>query len=61
MRLGPGDGLDRGVLPDLEGEVCKVEGISLLGADEHGATVLGVVDADDPTAPSWAVRLRLTW
>ena len=65
VRLEGGDVAGRIVLPELEGQVCKVEGITLLDADEgvadRGATVLGVVDADDPDAPSWAVRLRVTW
>ena len=44
-------------LPRLDGQVIKVEGLTLLDADERGSTVLAVTDMDDPEAPSWAVRL----
>ena len=48
-------------LPRVENEVCKVEGISVLDADGKGASLLAVVDADDVTAASLAVRLRIGW
>ena len=55
------DVVDLVELPRVEGEVCKVEGISVLDADESGASLLAVVDADDTTAASLAVRLRVGW
>ena len=61
VRLADHHVVDHAVLPLVEGEVCKVEGLTVLDADDGGATVLGVVDADDPTAPSLAVRLRVSW
>ena len=48
-------------LPRVEGQVCKVEGISVLDADGEGVSLLAVVDADDVTAASLAVRLRIDW
>ena len=44
-------------LPRLDGRVIKVEGLTVLEADEHRTTLLAVTDMDDPDAPSWAVRL----
>ena len=61
VRLEDHDVTGHAVLPELDGRVCKVEGLTLLSAQGDEATLLGVVDADDPTAPSWAVRLRVTW
>jgi len=61
VRLREHDVLDLVVLPRLEGEVAKVEGLTVLDADAGGATLLAVADADDPTAPSLAVRIRLRW
>jgi hypothetical protein len=44
-------------LPLVGGAVSKVEGLMVLGAGEHQAQLLAVVDADDPDAPSLAMRL----
>ena len=55
------DVVDLVELPRVEGEVCKVEGISVLDADATGASLLAVVDADDATAASLVVRLRVGW
>lgn len=52
-------------LPLVEGRVCKVEGLMLLGpagpAGPAGVDtrLLAVVDVDDPVVPSLALRLRL--
>jgi len=49
-------------LPEgADGTVWKVEGLGLQAADEHGATLLAVVDADDPSLPSAALTLRVRW
>ena len=61
VRLADDDVAGSAALPELEGGVCKVEGLTLLAAGAGEATLLGVVDADDPTAASWAVRLRVSW
>ena len=61
VRLDGEDTVGLAALPPVEGQVCKVEGITVLDAGPGTATVLGVVDADDPTAPSLAVHLRVTW
>jgi len=61
VRIEDRDVTGHAVLPQLEGQVCKVEGLTLLEQDEAGVRVLGVVDADDPSAPSRAVRFRVTW
>lgn len=46
-------------LPLIEGRVCKVEGLMLLGSDQAHLRLLAVVDVDDPGSPSLAVRLRV--
>lgn len=46
-------------LPDVDGNVSKVEGLMILGADESQAQLLAVVDVDDPNAPSLAMRLSI--
>jgi hypothetical protein len=61
VRLSDAVAVDRVALPLLEGEVCKVEGLALLDSSAGSALLLAVVDADDPAAPSLAVRLRLRW
>ncbi len=61
VRLGDEDALGLVALPSVEGQVCKVEGITVLDAGPTTATLLGVADADDPTTPSLAVRLRVGW
>lgn len=58
------DGADvvaRARLPDLDGHVHKVEGLTLLAADARGARLLAVVDDDDDTVPSAALVLRVRW
>jgi hypothetical protein len=46
-------------LPSLDGTVIKVEGLTVLEADERQTTLLAVTDMDDPDAASWATRLRI--
>jgi hypothetical protein len=52
---------DMEVLPDVDGEVPKVEGLSILEEMDSGVRVLSTVDADDPEACSMAVHLRVLW
>ena len=47
------------LLPLVEGEVAKVEGLAVLDWGAEGGTVLAVVDADDPDVPSSMLRLRV--
>ena len=61
VRLADDSVTGSAALPELEDGVCKVEGLTLLSATGREATVLGVVDADDPTTASWAVRLHVSW
>ncbi len=51
----------RGGLPLLEGQVCKVEGLELVEDGDRSARLLATVDADDPEAPSLALRLSVRW
>ena len=46
-------------LPHVDGGVTKVEGLTLLDADNGVLHLLAVVDGDDPAEPSLAVRLRV--
>jgi hypothetical protein len=46
-------------LPTVGGSVSKVEGLTALPGSGEGLRLLAVVDADDPTEPSWALRLRV--
>ena len=46
-------------LPHVGGRVAKVEGLTLLEVREGRATVLAVVDADDPDLPSVALELSV--
>jgi hypothetical protein len=55
------DLLSIAVLPDVEGEVAKVEGLAIVQADGSGAQLLAVVDDDDPDVASLALGLRVTW
>ena len=55
------DLLSIAVLPDIEGEVAKVEGLAIVQADGSGAQLLAVVDDDDPDVASLALELRVTW
>jgi hypothetical protein len=48
-------------LPELDGAVCKVEGLALVEQTGSTAVVLATIDADDPASPSLALRLRLGW
>jgi hypothetical protein len=52
---------DMEVLPDVDGEVPKVEGLSILEEMDSGVRVLSTVDADDPEVCSMAVHLRVRW
>ncbi|WP_162599731.1 DUF6910 family protein [Nocardioides solisilvae] len=47
-------------LPEVDGEVPKVEGLMLLDASPHGARLLAVADADDPGTPSLALWLDVS-
>ncbi|GAA4743776.1 hypothetical protein GCM10023328_26750 [Modestobacter marinus] len=49
--------LDIAALPEVGGRVHKVEGLALRGIEDARVCLLGVVDDDDPTAPS--VQLEL--
>ena len=55
------DGVVRSVarLPQVGGRVAKVEGLTLRAVQPGGATVLAVVDADDPDLPSLALELHV--
>jgi hypothetical protein len=55
------DLLSIAVLPEVEGEVAKVEGLALVSADGSGAQLLAVVDDDDPDVASLALTLRVIW
>lgn len=58
LALLDGDGVrDLVALPELDGQVCKVEGLALEGVDGGRLGLLAVVDADDPQRPSQALRL----
>lgn len=48
-------------LPELDGRVAKVEGLALVEQDGSSVRVMATVDADDTSAPSWALCLRLRW
>ena len=56
-----GEVTDVAVLPEVDGQVPKVEGLSILEQDDSGVRVLATVDADDPEACSMAVHLRVRW
>lgn len=47
------------LVPLIEGRICKVEGLMILGSEDDGTRLLAVVDVDDPESPSLAVRLRV--
>ncbi|MCZ2815148.1 DUF6910 family protein [Modestobacter sp. VKM Ac-2984] len=49
--------LDIAAVPEVDGRVHKVEGLALRGVEDARVYLLGVVDDDDPTAPS--VQLEL--
>lgn len=53
--------LDVTELPLLRGRVSKVEGLTVLEEDEGGVRLLAVVDSDDHTAASEAVRLLVRY
>ena len=53
--------LDLAPLPEVEGVVQKVEGLGVLELLDDGARLVAVVDADDPSAPSSELLLRLRW
>jgi hypothetical protein len=59
--LSDDDVTDMAVLPDVDGEVPKVEGLSILEHNDSGVRVLATVDADDPEVCSMAVHLRVRW
>lgn len=46
-------------LPLINGAVAKLEGVTVVAESSGGATILGVVDADDPLAPSLLLNLTL--
>ena len=47
-------------LPRLEGEVSKVEGLTLAGRHGDRLDLVAVVDADDPAVPSLLLELQIT-
>ncbi|MCZ2804528.1 hypothetical protein O2W18_05380 [Modestobacter sp. VKM Ac-2983] len=49
--------LDIAAVPEVDGRVHKVEGLALCAVEDARVCLLGVVDDDDPTAPS--VQLEL--
>ena len=55
------DLLSIAVLPAIEGEVAKVEGLAIMEADRSSARLLAVVDDDDTEVASLALTLRVTW
>lgn len=54
-----GELLARAPLAGDDGTVHKVEGIALCEVAPQGATLLAVVDADDPAVPSAGLRVRV--
>ncbi|CAA9364026.1 MAG: hypothetical protein AVDCRST_MAG34-2669 [uncultured Nocardioidaceae bacterium] len=61
VRLDGHEVVDVTRLPEVDGAVCKVEGLMVLEADQVRAELLAVVDVDDPDIPSLAVRLDVQW
>jgi hypothetical protein len=55
------DLLSIAVLPEVDGEVAKVEGLAVVTADRTGAQLLAVVDDDDTEVASLALTLRVRW
>ncbi len=53
--------VDTVALPLFGGQVAKVEGLALIEATATGATIVAVVDDDDPELPSAQHRLVLHW
>ena len=51
--------LEVGRVPEVAGRVAKVEGLAVRAAGERELQLLAVVDADDPTAPSAELDLRV--
>lgn len=51
--------VDLAVLPLVEGEVAKVEGIAVAAHDQAHLDLVAVVDADDPSLPSLLLDLRV--
>ena len=49
-----------GELPEVDGRVAKVEGLSVLDWDGTAGRVIAVVDADDPDVPSSMLRLAVS-
>lgn len=50
---------DVAMLPLINGQVAKVEGLMVIGTDGDTALLRAVVDVDDHRAPSLALRLRV--
>jgi len=55
------DLLSIAVLPEVDGEVAKVEGLAVVAADGSGAQLLAVVDDDDTEVASLALTLQVRW
>jgi hypothetical protein len=49
------------VLPEVDGEVAKVEGLAVVEFDRSSAQLLAVVDDDDTEVASLALTLRVRW
>lgn len=52
--------LDLGLVPTVDGQVQKVEGITVVEWGDGGGHVLATVDQDDHTRPSLALDLRVS-
>jgi hypothetical protein len=55
------DLLSIAVLPEVDGEVAKVEGLAVLETGPDGADLLAVVDDDDTEVASLALTLEVRW
>lgn len=47
--------------PEVQGRLCKVEGLALVEQAGRTARLLATVDADDHRSPSVALRLSIRW
>ena len=60
LALVEGDDLvDVVALPDVHGEVAKVEGLAVMEQGDGAVRLLAVVDDDDPDKPSTCLELRV--
>lgn len=62
LMLLDGDRVRAGApLPELDGQVCKVEGLAVLESTATSARLIATVDADDHAAESVALHLSVRW